>query len=600
MEQKMTTATVERRQFKAHPKFIKDAMTRQAGSVEKAILEGVMNAIEAGATSVSICFNENKAKPNELGASLVIMDDGKGISSAEEIELFFETLGQPHDEEENKIWAQFRMGRGQLFSFGKNTWRTSQFRMEVNLEELGLDYDLHQGLEEYDGCEITIDLYKNPIGTYTYRTIDTLRERIATLVRFMPKPIYFNGQQINTPPENCSWDSETDDAYYLFGAGIDLKIYNLGALTKTLDLATAGTCGVIVSKKQLKVNFARNDIQHDCSVFPRIQKVITDNRIKKNRQQNRISSEHERTSTLLDLRDGAQDYRDIKTLGLLRDTSGRLYTLDAIRKNRMPWTFAERGDRRADNLLQAGLALILDDCVLSELGYADNPALFFRWLAERSGYGDKFSKYLFNEKMDKAWKPLELMYRKFNDLTSGMSNTHTFIPENKQTTPEKRMLRIISKYDWLGRTVTIGASGTAAAWTDGKSYIALDRRFLKRVSSASSYCTTELVMTMIHEMSHDDDDRGSHVHDEEFYRRFHDLCLQRHSPARLISDMYYQMRQARIDEKVDKETDRQKKAEKKQADKLAARTKTPISTDIENQFEEEEFVEEFELEGEVA
>jgi len=573
----MTTATVvSEREFVAHPKFIKDAMTRQAGSLEKAVLEGCMNAIEAGAPSVSIYFNDNEAKPNEKGASLVIMDDGRGISSAEEIEKFFQTLGQPHEEEENKIWAQFRMGRGQLFSFGINTWRTSQFRMEVDLEERGLKWTLHEGLEEYDGCHITIDLYKNPIGSFGYRTIDTLKERITALVKFMPKPIYFNEKQINTPPEDCSWDSETADAYYSFGAGIDLKIYNLGALTKTLDLATAGTCGVIVSKKQLKVNFARNDIQHDCPVFPHIQKVIIDNRIKRNRKQNRISNDFERTSTLIDLRDGSQKYSDIKTLGLLRNTSGRLYTLEAIRKSRTSWTFAKSGNRRADKLLQAESALVLDDCVLGELGYHDDPALFFRWLAQRAGYGDKFSQWEYEEKMDKAWKPLELMYRKFDDLTGSMSNTYTIIPEKKLTNPEKRILKILDYYDWAGRTLCLGVSDIADAWTDGKTYIALGRTFLNRLYLSTSCGAAELVMVMIHEISHDDDDRGSHNHDEEFYRRFHDLCLQSNSQACLIADIYSRLKTARIDEKIAKEITRQQVQTKRQEEKLAAKIKPAI------------------------
>jgi len=582
----MTTAT-ETRSLKMHNKLLLDVIKRQAGSLEKAVLEGVMNAIEANASIVNIHFNTNDVETNEPGAELIIMDDGEGIGSIDEIHRFFETFGQPHDESENKTWAQFRMGRGQLFSFGKNTWRTSTFRMLVDIDKMGLDYHLDQELEEYSGCQIVIELYENSIGTFGYRSVDALKDRIATLVKFMPGKIFFDGEQINTPAEECSWDLETDEAYYLFGAGIDLKIYNLGAFTTALDLARAGTCGVIVSKKQLKVNFARNDIQHDCPVYPHIQHVIQQNRIKKTRRQNRISNEFERMSILLDLRDGNQIYHDVKTLGLIRDTSGRLYKLEDIRKNRTPWSFAERGDRRADKILQAESALVLDDCVLSELNYTGNPNKLFTWLAEKAEYGKKFHKGDYEKKMEKAWKSLEQLYKTFDDLAGSMSNSYKSIPEKQLTPAEKRILTILQKFNWADRTVCIGASDAADAWTDGRTHITVARSFLKRLCFTSPSSAAELVMVMIHEMAHDDDDKGSHNHDEEFYRRFHDLCLQRNSQASLIADMLYYLKQAKINEKVAKYTAKTEKAEKNLQKKISARKVTTTNEDddgIEEEF----------------
>src|SRR6059058_5478397 len=97
---------IEQRGFRMHEKLLVDVIMRQAGSIEKAILEGVMNSIEAGATRVDV-----KVEPR----AIEITDDGRGFRSRQEIETFFETFGQPHDASEGKRWAQFRMGRGQLF-----------------------------------------------------------------------------------------------------------------------------------------------------------------------------------------------------------------------------------------------------------------------------------------------------------------------------------------------------------------------------------------------------------------------------------------------------------------------------------------------------
>ena len=116
----------ESRTFKMHDKLLLDVIKKQAGSIQKAVLEGVMNSIEAGASQVDVTVEPTQIR---------IIDDGRGFQSRQEIELFFETFGQPHTESENKRWAQFRMGRGQLFAFGRNEWRTGPYVMRVDINQ---------------------------------------------------------------------------------------------------------------------------------------------------------------------------------------------------------------------------------------------------------------------------------------------------------------------------------------------------------------------------------------------------------------------------------------------------------------------------------
>ena len=123
----------ETRRFKMHPKLLFDVIQRQAGSLAKAVLEGVMNSIDAKATKCRITLTNNE---------LTISDDGTGIRTRKSIEDFFETFGQPHDESEGKVYGTFRMGRGQLFAYGKNRWRTGPFEMKIDIKNKGLDYEL--------------------------------------------------------------------------------------------------------------------------------------------------------------------------------------------------------------------------------------------------------------------------------------------------------------------------------------------------------------------------------------------------------------------------------------------------------------------------
>ena len=49
---------VQTKQFKMHPKLLHDTISRQAGTLEKAILEGCMNGREAGGTLTKIGWRE--------------------------------------------------------------------------------------------------------------------------------------------------------------------------------------------------------------------------------------------------------------------------------------------------------------------------------------------------------------------------------------------------------------------------------------------------------------------------------------------------------------------------------------------------------------
>jgi hypothetical protein len=46
--------STERRGLRMHPRLLWDVITRQSGTIGKAILEGVMNSIDAGATKCEI------------------------------------------------------------------------------------------------------------------------------------------------------------------------------------------------------------------------------------------------------------------------------------------------------------------------------------------------------------------------------------------------------------------------------------------------------------------------------------------------------------------------------------------------------------------
>lgn len=550
-------AVKERRKLGMHEKLLFDTIQRQAGTLEKANVEGVMNSIEAGASAV----HTNLDVDGDI-AIMTICDDGRGIQNETEIVEFFETFGTPHGDDECTTWKQFRMGRGQMFAFGKNIWRTATFRMTVDIKNWGLEYELETGLPYHDGCDIEIQLYKNPIGRYPYPSMDSYMEALKKQVRFVEIPTYFNDEQINKSPSDCGWDKTDKNAFFLFNVGTDLLIYNLGIFVMKVPASTAGMGGIVVSRKQLKVNFARNDVISDCEIYVHINDVVKKNRIKRTRQQRRTLDPWERQACLKDLRDGEQEYKDIKVLALIPTAQGKNVSLDYVRKNRQQWCFAECGDDYADRLMQREQALCIDKAILGQLNYTGEKSKFFSWLT------DNDSRYSYSNTYEQ-WAAVEKLYADFDALSDGVSDTYSTLSDNKLTVTERRVIKVLNSYHcWDGRIINLGCSERANAWTNGSTYITIDRVYLRGLYLTSDYSINSLMVLMAHEMAHDCDTRGTHVHGPEFYENMVTILESRNSPTVYNGSFCRNMDRSKIEEKRIKEEEKRRKAEEKINKKL--------------------------------
>lgn len=559
----------EEQTFNMHPKLLHDTISRQAGTLEKAILEGCMNGREAGGKTIKIAYDAIHDKRTSKWF-VDIKDDGKGIQNKDEIRRFFQTFGTPHDENEAKIWAEFRMGRGQLFSFGKNIWRTGTFRMTVDFKHKGLKYQLESNLPKVKGCHISIELYNDLVG-YHYSSIEQFKERVTKQVKHFEGNITFDGERINLPPSEVKWDFEDDDAYYMFNCGTDLKVYNIGAFVKECSSYDKGLDGIIVSKKMLLVNFARNDIQHDCKVWQRIQKVVRANVKKQTRKARRNLTDPERIATLRYLRDGEETLSNIKTYALIMTSQGKRISLDAIRKNTNFWTVAPNGDRYADKMMQRGQALCIDENILHQLGYTGPTKFFFKWLVIDS-LSDETKNYFGNyvienwgkKKLSKVWAKVHSLYRDYQELRQDINEDFSYFSDKDLKPTERRILKVLNGYNcWDGRTIMLGISDIAIAWSNGNSYICIDRDWLNDKYLGYYNKINEIFGVLAHEMTHSDDTRGSHIHGPEFYEAFHELILSSNSPTQYICDFSNSMKHSKIEERKMKEKDLQKKKQKK-------------------------------------
>jgi len=501
-----------------HEKLLFDVIKRQAGTLSKAILEMVMNAVDAKATRCDITLSTTH---------LIVEDDGQGITKREQIETFFECFGQPHEDSEGKTYGTFRMGRGQGFSYGVNRWRTGKFEMSVDIKSRGLDYDLTTLKESKPGCRIEVELYSPLMPSQldeTYRTIEQW-------VKYSPIPVLWNGKQISVGVGEEKWDHVTDEAYIKLRETGDVAIYNLGIHTMSLPNYRLGTGGVVVSKKQLRVNFARNDVQDDCEVWQKI-KPFLERKAAEILVKAPALNDDGRQRLCDKLRLG--DLKEWRTPKLFTAVNGRQYSFDGSFANgKRGWKVSAttKGSPLGDRLFQQGTAFILSQETLERFKVETVPELIalLRKTADKVDQGHSAVRCL-----DKT------LYVPFSELSAGFDENCLSLDKEEWTPNEliwwqlathvKHFIVLPSDPEgggWPGpvrantRQIIIGESDSCNGWTDGTTFIALGRDFLRDQDfNIDGFCN--LATLLIHELCHNKPDTNSHVHGSEFYEAFHD------------------------------------------------------------------------------
>lgn len=552
----------EKRALRMHPRLLWDVITKQAGTLEKAVLEGVMNSCDAGATRCDVTIDRD---------TFSITDDGKGFASMEEIENFFETFGYPHEEGDAR-YGRFRMGRGQMFAFGANTWLSNGYKMHVDLrpqEALvsteGLGYEFSEVADGFRGCSISVALYKRLKPS----DVDDVAAEIGRYVAWSPIPVTVNGKVVNRDPAKAKWDVETEDAYIKYREGGDLTVYNLGVLVCNEHASRYGTGGLIVSKRQLDVNFARNSVMDKCPVWRRVvAQVRKDAGTAIKRKSNRLN-ESERHSAIKGFLNGRMSTQEACKLPLWELVNGNRISLETLgerlrNSGRGRIAFATLKDRTASRVLEAKLAVVLSEATLD--------------LAECETASDlmgKIQRALVRSPMHGMWDgtfdPKRLREIGMDQMRAIVPDGMDNVPDSKLKPAEKFALSVIRagcdqvgsvfgmvsrvkeggrRQDWVlerleeagisgtlldrmmartngasgHREVKAGESAIAHAWTDGTQNVWFERGELALVGKGHKGMS-RLAALAIHEWLHDSPDTETHVHDAEFYETFHDILL---------------------------------------------------------------------------
>jgi hypothetical protein len=499
--------TAEFLEFTANKNLLRDAITAQAGSIPAAVLELVMNAIEAKCTVCRISINEYR---------ITVEDDGIGFQSREEIEAAFREFGKSDERaQEEKRWARFQTGRGKAMNLGKTVYRTHTFRMSVDIKNTSgdLGFYLEQNLPDVAGCTVTVDFHQ-PLSAYN---LSQTKQNIQHAVRYVDNTILLNDEQVNEAPLFINdWDTETNEAYIRFDSiGSYVDVYNLGVFV--CSKYVHGTGGIAVSKQRLTLNGDRNEVMHDCPIFQKISETFSKRSTATFIKKKKFSTDDiERIFERYD--SGSYRREEIDGIRMFEDTNGKKWSLKQL-SNISQISLDSETSQMADVAMKLQPVVVLRRDFIKDAMNTRNDEDAIATLQRRIS------------QVSNGKKPA---FVKSNELYQSLPNQHEVIKEEDLEQHEQIALRILRKafnhqfiaqvkppnswIDYSYRELNIGQSPAYEAWTDGSSYILYNRdHFQRKIKSISGWA--QLLSTIAHEYAHGGDER---THNDDFYERFHE------------------------------------------------------------------------------
>lgn len=559
--------SVETHEFEVAPSIIMHLILSQAGSCGKALLECVMNSVDASASKVDILLDHT---------SVSIADNGHGLRSREEILAVFKQFGFDHSSH-HRQFGRFGLGRGQLWAFASTVWRTHGFALDVNVKARGLKWDLQQGLPHHEGLLIEGKFYE-PLSNVDLTDLINDLERLC---RYAQVPVFVNGRQISKETSGQKWTIETDEAYLKVTDGSYLSVYNQGLYTCDVYAGSTGVSGVLVTKPghNLTMNIARNDVQRDCLLWKKLNELMRKEAGKRKQKESTRLTDADRAFLARQTSD--PKHLDNFKVPLFTLSTGRHINLHTLltRLRSMPLTVSETGNRVAETLNRDKLALVLSQDTLNRFGVATLTDLIIV-LNERvypaaapQGYGAR-------EEIGTTFHLIRLLapglikvYENLAECPGYKQMNYSRVPKEELSPRLRRFLQELHTLNTMvaslvashtnrpmsKRELMIGRSEHAEAYTDGTSFVAIVDTTAEQAIKDGFAGWIRIAHLLVHEYLHDTEDSGSHAHDLQFMTDFHDITLDagvRLMPIVLSTYQRFLKAQERLSRTGAKELDR--------------------------------------------
>lgn len=524
--------STERKPIKAGSQLIHQTIYNQAGSIQKALLEYIMNSVDAKATEIRIFIDQN-------GVDYTIQDNGDGFGDAnyttEEkkkcIDEVFGYLGFDHgsDDENYRVYGKFGIGRAQLWAFSKNTWHTHNMMMDVDVKFQGLEYEIKEVEENFDGCLITGQFYE-PIPLNEQVLI---KRELSKLSAFAPIEVYFNDVKINRDVSELRSSLDVEHLHIELKPTSSLKVYNQGIFVREYPNYTFGTGGTICSEigHPFELNAARNDIlQSRCKLWRKLKNALDKNlgRLSKKKK----ITDDIRQSLLNRIASGEyedEDGNSLLTKPLIKMISNRYISIKSLVTDKSFTIEKDKTSAAAEHIHDTGHYVVLmsefTDCI------GVNDVDFVSKLNE-----------IKSEQYNRALGSVN--FKDIDTLKAGIDSSQITIPKEKLTKRQKLFLEAanlawvhnplidcshafcseLNRYVQIHkqRKVFLGKSDTADAWTDGATYIVINEDLVKDIDKGAGNIL-KIVHLILHEYNHDEN--NTDLHSLDFYKNYHDFTI---------------------------------------------------------------------------
>nr|WP_287941992.1 ATP-binding protein [Aquamicrobium sp.] len=509
-------------------------------------MELVMNSVDAGATKIDIDIDKTHFS---------IKDNGIGFESKKDVIELFGRFGKPHTEEEDErkgtVYGRFRMGRGQIMAFSKCSWRSSTFKMDVDIKSMGLTYDLSSDEKTFNGCHVSGEFYEHQ---------DVMNfDNIENVLKYINIEVTLNGERIDRDPSKEQWDYENEYFSYRDDDNYSLSIYNQGVYVCNENVWKIGSGGTLVSKKRMEVNFARNDILiTQCEVWKNFAVFIKKHTLQKDRDRARKKiPKHMRSYYYNEMKAGNIPIGDFLEYKIIQDQNGKLFSIFELFCRSITYIAAASVDGCTYAEYIAGLNRFFV--------FGHEERFNFDEKVKRGGMGVFFSviKKAVIEELNNRSTPIMDEYDYFTEICDWLQELqfvknimslseqypqiHKVFKDEELTTEEKHYLIALRKanttihshvrgwnirwkgkyknyYDFPKRKLVVGDSmGGAKAWTDGFNYIVIDRIIIREAIEYGHNIIGAIIYLILHEYVHTQNNEAENVHGLDFYEDYHEL-----------------------------------------------------------------------------
>jgi hypothetical protein len=534
--------------FELDPEIIHHIIYSQAGSIGKALIELIMNSVDAKATAVRLAVTTE---------GFECSDDGTGFASRADVLRYFGRFGTPH-QEGDATYGRFRLGRGQIMAHAKTVWVSNRWTMAVDTRAMGYKYDLEDLAEAASGCTITGTWYDALSSIELMSAVQEIRD----LVRYTPISVELNGRVITRNPANEKWDFEDEWAYYRAKEDGPVSIYNQGVLIRHDSSHVWGAGGLIVSKKAIDLNVSRTEIlRKTCPVWKPIAKQfarLADGIAARLGDHRKTEARREKSARSLLAGDAkiSNIYQLEEVITVLpgkRHLTLQDFRDKAYRTHKGTYAIVERGNDipKGEAIAREGIVQLVHPKTLERFGCHN--AADFEEALERAFANIEADAQAIADSGERApwfWrgKPLgRLELVSFAALRDAFIERTQIVDERKALDKETRRAWTALRwclqqyagactgaeryrdgrlrYDEKHMHILLGESNTAEAWTDGETYLAIECSIVKRLSSKPLEAVAYIFGLIEHEIAHQGDSIAC-GHDEAFYQRFHDITLR--------------------------------------------------------------------------